>query len=44
MKILTFDIEEWYLEKELFGDRKAMYPVYEHKLDDVLNLLDEQNT
>ena len=40
MNILTFDIEEWYLEKELFGDRKAMYPVYEHRLDDVLDLLD----
>lgn len=40
MNILTFDIEEWYLEKELFGDRKTMYPVYEHRLDDVLDLLD----
>lgn len=43
MNILTFDIEEWYLEKELFGDRKAMYPVYEQKLDDVLDLLEKHN-
>lgn len=43
MNILTFDIEEWYLEKELFGDRKAMYLVYEQRLDDVLNLLETHN-
>lgn len=43
MNILTFDIEEWYLEKELLGDRSAMYPIYEHRLDDVLNLLDAHN-
>lgn len=42
MNILTFDIEEWYLEKEYFGDRKYRYAVYDRYLDRILNTLDER--
>lgn len=43
MNILTFDIEEWYLEKVYFGDHKERYSVYDRYLDIILDALDERN-
>jgi len=42
MKIITFDIEEWYIEKSFYGDRKERYQVYDRYLKSVLDLLDER--
>lgn len=43
MNILSFDIEEWVLEKEHFGNRKEKYVEYDKTLDRILELLDENN-
>lgn len=43
MNILTFDIEEWYLEKVFFGDHKEKYTEYDKYLNYILDLLDERN-
>ena len=42
MNILTFDIEEWFLEALLFGGREYRYLQFEETLDKVLEKLDEQ--
>lgn len=42
MNILTFDIEEWYLEKVYFGDHKERYAEYDRYLDCILDVLDER--
>lgn len=42
MNILTFDIEEWYLEKTYFGDHKRRYAEYDRYLDSILDVLDER--
>lgn len=42
MNILSFDIEEWYLEKKFFGDHSENYIIYESILDRILDLLDER--
>lgn len=44
MNILTFDIEEWYIEKNSFGDRKHMYEKLDAVLSNILDVLDETNT
>jgi polysaccharide deacetylase family protein (PEP-CTERM system associated) len=44
MKILSFDIEEWYIEKEFRGGRKEQYQKFDHYLKEILDLLDEQQT
>lgn len=41
MNILTFDIEEWYLEKAYFGAKKSKYAEYDNLLDEILNKLEE---
>lgn len=43
MNILTFDIEEWYLEKAYFGNRADKYKEYNYYLDQILNKLAERN-
>lgn len=43
MNILTFDIEEWYLQKAYFGNHSEMYKVYDYYLEHLLNVLDERN-
>ena len=43
MNILTFDIEEWYIEKHFGGDRSERYHLYEEYLDKILDKLDERN-
>ncbi len=40
MNILTFDIEEWYLEKIYFGDHAKRYKKYDYYLDRILEMLD----
>lgn len=40
MKILTFDIEEWYLEKILHGGRTFKYQAYDEAFAKVLDELD----
>lgn len=42
MNILTFDIEEWYLEKALHGSRKLRYEMFDRYLAEILDLLDKQ--
>lgn len=39
MNILTFDIEEWYLEKAYFGAKESKYAEYDRLLDDLLEKL-----
>ena len=40
MNILTFDIEEWYLEKAYFGAKESKYAEYDRLLDEILTKLD----
>ena len=44
MKILTFDTEEWYIEKHYKGGRKEKYRQYDELLDWILNTLERSNT
>lgn len=44
MNILTFDIEEWYIEKNYDGGRKDWYQRFDYYLERILDLLDEQKT
>ena len=39
MNILTFDIEEWYLEKAYFGAKASKYAEYDRLLDELLEKL-----
>ena len=41
MNILTFDIEEWYIEKEFGRNRKEKYAEYDAYLSKILSLLNE---
>lgn len=41
MNILSFDIEEWYLEKVLHGGREFRYKQFDDTFAQVLDLLDE---
>lgn len=41
MNILTFDIEEWYLEKAYFGAKESKYAEYNKILDEILMKLGE---
>lgn len=43
MNILTFDIEEWYLEKMYFGNHAEKYKEFDRYLGEVLDTLDERN-
>ncbi len=42
MNILTFDIEEWFLEKEYFGNHTEKYKVFDYYLNQILDKLDER--
>lgn len=44
MNILTFDIEEWFIEKEFSGNRGEKYAEYQAYLDKILNLLEKTST
>ena len=41
MNIISFDIEEWYIEKVQHGGRSHMYAKYEKILNNILESLDE---
>ena len=41
MNILTFDIEEWYLEKVFFGNHQEKYAEYDQYLGQILDTLDQ---
>ncbi len=43
MKILSFDIEEWFIEKHFRGDRKKSYEEYQRILEWILSILDKTN-
>ena len=40
MNILSFDVEEWYLEKVYFGAKESKYAGYDRLLDELLEKLD----
>lgn len=42
MNILTFDIEEWYIEKAFRGGRQSRYQQFDETLGKVLDMLDEK--
>lgn len=44
MNILSFDIEEWYVEKAYQGGRKEKYAEFDHILNIILDQLDEVKT
>lgn len=43
MNILSFDIEEWYIEKFYKSGEAWKYKAYDEMLDKILNLLEEHN-
>lgn len=43
MNILTFDIEEWYIEKHFHSGGEEKYRQYDGYLSQILDLLDERN-
>lgn len=43
MNILTFDIEEWYLEKMYFGNHAEKYKEFDRYLGEILDTLDKRN-
>ena len=43
MNILTFDIEEWYIEKKYHGDRKERYQEFDYYLNSILDLMERRN-
>lgn len=42
MNILSFDIEEWYIEKEYHGGRQERYCMFDDYLSRILDLLEQQ--
>ena len=42
MNIITFDIEEWYLEKMYFGNHADNYRKYDYYLNQILDVLDHR--
>ena len=42
MNILSFDIEEWYIEKAFHGGRAGQYAKFDHYLGGILDHLDQQ--
>lgn len=44
MNILTFDIEEWFIEKAFKGGRRERYAIFDNYLEEILNLLDKTST
>ena len=42
MNILTFDIEEWYIEKAFHGARKEKFEIFDRYLAQILDILEER--
>lgn len=43
MNILSFDIEEWFIEKAYHGGRSVFYEAFDRYLGEILDLLDERH-
>ena len=43
MNVISFDIEEWFIEKEFGGNRKEKYAEFDAYLDKILELLNVNN-
>lgn len=43
INIISFDIEEWYIEKTYKGGRKEKYAEFDVQLKQILNMLDDEN-
>lgn len=43
MNIISFDTEEWYIEKAYYGNRPERYPVFDGYLNRILDMLDEHD-
>lgn len=43
MNILTFDIEEWFLDKAYFGGKQSKYAEYDRLLEEILQKLSEKS-
>lgn len=43
MNILSFDVEEWYIQKAYLGNKSEEYQRYDSYLNQILDTLDEQN-
>ena len=43
MNIITFDTEEWYIEKMYRGGRQEKYDTFDRLLNEILDLLDERH-
>ena len=41
MKIISFDIEEWYISKVTHGESKEIFQKYDEMLENILIALDE---
>lgn len=41
MKIISFDIEEWYITKTIHGDSKEIFQKYDQMLENILDALDQ---
>lgn len=44
MRILSFDIEEWYIEKKFNGGHRERYQEFDFHLKSILDILDETST
>lgn len=44
MNIISYDIEEWYIEQKFHEGRKEKYKEYDGYLEKILDVLDEHNT
>lgn len=44
MNIISYDIEEWYIEKKFHGGRKEKYKEFDEYLDRILDTLDANKT
>ena len=43
MNIITFDIEEWFIEKHFYGNRSDYYKKYDSILEHIIQILDEHH-
>ena len=42
MNIISFDIEEWFIEQQYFGNRSEQYSFFNKYLENLLAKLDEK--
>lgn len=44
MNVISYDIEEWYIEQKFHGGRKEKYKEFDEYLEKILDTLDQYNT